>query len=202
MISIKQTLPTTIKSQPLNSIDFYQSKPADFLQKVIEGLQDGILIFTQTGELLHANTSATSICSQINQGISQSNFVPPVIWHFCKSLIEGWGLFPNKHIILSEEIVLNSNIFRLRVRWLDLDASEHPCLLVTIENQCETLKNMACSEVKKYHLTPREAETWFLYRANYSYKEIATKLHISLNTVKKHMKNIHAKRQANTDTVP
>jgi DNA-binding CsgD family transcriptional regulator len=34
-----------------------------------------------------------------------------------------------------------------------------------------------------------------LRRANYTCKEIAAELYISLNTVKKHMKNIHAKRE-------
>ncbi len=202
MISITKTSATTaVESQQLNSVEFYNSQPANFLQKVIEGLQDGILILTQTGELVHANASANSICCQINQGISPHNFVPPAIWHLCESLIESRSLFPNQHIILSDEIVLNkSNIFHLRVRWLDLDLLERPCLLVTIENRYETLKNVASAEVKKYDLTPREAEIWFLYRSNYSYKEIATNLYISLNTVKKHMKNIHAKRQVHIDT--
>lgn len=86
--------------------------------------------------------------------------------------------------------------FRIRVRLLDLDRFKMPCLLVTIENQYESLKNVAFTEVKKFDLTPREAEIWFLYRSNYSYKEIATKLYITINTVKKHMKNIHTERQA------
>ncbi|WP_339382310.1 helix-turn-helix transcriptional regulator [Nostoc flagelliforme] len=79
---------------------------------------------------------------------------------------------------------------------LDLEGFEVPCLLVTIENQYESVKNVALTEVKKFDLTRREAEIWFLYRSNYSYKEIATKLYITINTVKKHMKNIHTKRQA------
>jgi DNA-binding CsgD family transcriptional regulator len=51
------------------------------------------------------------------------------------------------------------------------------------------------AEVDKYGLTPREAEVWLLRRAKYALKEIATELSISLNTVKKHIKNIHAKRE-------
>ncbi|MBW4566794.1 MAG: helix-turn-helix transcriptional regulator [Tolypothrix carrinoi HA7290-LM1] len=200
MISITNTLaPTAVESPELNNANL-KTKQLDFLQKVIEGLQDGILILTEIGEIVHANASARSICGQISQGISQANFVPPAIWHHCKSLID-WSLFPNQHVILSDEIVLNKfNIFRLRVRWLDVDPLQRPCLLVTIENKCETLKNVAIAEVKKYDLTRREAEIWLLYRCNYSYKEIAGQLYISLNTVKKHMKNIHAKRQANIHT--
>jgi DNA-binding CsgD family transcriptional regulator len=199
MISITNPLATTTVESQYSKNANSKIKQLDFLQKVIEGLQDGILILTEIGEIVHANASAKSICSQISQGISQANFVPPAIWDHCKSLIDR-SLFPNQHIIFSDEFVVNKlNIFRLRVRWLDVDPSQRPCLLVTIENKYETLKNVAIAEVKKYDLTPREAEIWLLYRSNYSYKEIALQLYISLNTVKKHMKNIHAKRQANID---
>ena len=64
-----------------------------------------------------------------------------------------------------------------------------------LEDRKQSVENTANTEVDKYGLTAREADVWFLYRANYTYKEIAAQLHISLNTVKKHMKNIHAKQE-------
>lgn len=168
----------------------------DFLQEVIEGLEDGILILNYVGEILHANTSAYRICCQLTQDDFISNFVPTAIWNLCQALLDKRSLLPDELIILSDEIVLNeSTIFQIRVRLLDLNRFQMPCLLVTIENRCESLKNVAIAEVEKYDFTPREAEIWCLYRANYSYKEIAAKLYITINTVKKHMKNIHAKRQ-------
>lgn len=198
MIALTKTLVKTVaEPQKLDSIDFHDSKRADFLQEVIEGLEDGILILSQTGEVVHANASARRLCCQFNQGNFKQNFVPPVIWKLCESLFNSRYLFSDKLLILSDEIVLDkSNIFRIRVRLLDLEGFEEPSLLVTIENQYESVKNVALTEVKKFDLTPREAEIWFLYRSNYSYKEIATKLYITINTVKKHMKNIHTKRQA------
>ncbi|WP_339378694.1 helix-turn-helix transcriptional regulator [Calothrix sp. NIES-2100] len=36
---------------------------------------------------------------------------------------------------------------------------------------------------------------WYLRQTNYSYKQIASKLYMSVNTVKQHMKNIYFKRQ-------
>ncbi|MBD2727068.1 helix-turn-helix transcriptional regulator [Nostoc sp. FACHB-892] len=199
MIAINKTLLKTLaEPQKLESIDLYESKRADFLQEVIEGLEDGILILNHTGEVVHANASARRLCCKFNQGNFNQNFVPSAIWNLCESLFNNRDLFSDKLLILSDEIVLDkSNIFRIRVRLLDLDGFEVPCLLVTIENQYESVKNVALTEVKKFDLTPREAEIWFLYRSNYSYKEIATKLYITINTVKKHMKNIHTKRQAN-----
>ncbi|MEH2435942.1 MAG: LuxR C-terminal-related transcriptional regulator [Nostoc sp.] len=199
MIALTKTLVKTIaEPQNLDSIDLHDSKRADFLQEVIEGLEDGILILSQTGEVVHANALGCRLCCQFNQGNFNQNFVPPVIWNLCESLLNSRHLFSDKLLILSDQIVLDkSNIFRIRVRLLDLEGFEVPCLLVTIENQYESVKNVALTEVKKFDLTPREAEIWFLYRSNYSYKEIATKLYITINTVKKHMKNIHTKRQAN-----
>ncbi|MEH2326677.1 MAG: helix-turn-helix transcriptional regulator [Nostoc sp.] len=203
MIALTKTLVKAIaEPQKLDSIDLHDSKRADFLQEVIEGLEDGILILSQTGEVVHANASARRVCCQFNQGNFNPNFVPPVIWNLCESLFNSRYLFSDRLLILSDEIVLDkSNIFRIRVRLLDLEGFEVPCLLVTIENQYESVKNVALTEVKKFDLTPREAEIWFLYRSNYSYKEIATKLYITINTVKKHMKNIHTKRQANMSYV-
>lgn len=48
------------------------------------------------------------------------------------------------------------------------------------------MRNLAIAEAAQYHLTQRETDIWCLYRANYSYKEIADYLYISINTVKKY----------------
>ena len=50
------------------------------------------------------------------------------------------------------------------------------------------------AEAQKYNLTERETQVWVLKRAGYTYKVIAAKLHIAEDTVKKHIKSIHAKR--------
>ncbi|MBD6616742.1 helix-turn-helix transcriptional regulator [Komarekiella sp. 'clone 1'] len=198
MFTLTKTSPQiVVKPQQPDNIDLHDSKRAYFLQEVIEGLEDGILILTEAGELLHANASALRLCCQFNQDNFSHNFVPSAIWHLCDTLLNSRSQFSNQLTIVSDEIVLDkSNIFRIRVRLLDLDWFDEPCLLVTIENRYESLKNLAHTEVKKFEMTPREAEIWLLYRSNYSYKEIAAKLYITLNTVKKHMKNIHTKRQA------
>lgn len=193
-LTLNKTLvkPSTVSPQPQNFAASNLLQEADFLQAVFENLEDGILIISQTGKCLHANTSAAQICEQLNQGKLNSYVIPEAIWHLCKLLINSQQL-----MVVSDEIVLNEfTTFRIRVRFLDSHHFQFPCFLVIIENRYESLKNAAIAEVKKYDLTPREAEIWFLYRGNYSYKEIADKLYITINTVKKHMKNIHAKRQA------
>jgi DNA-binding CsgD family transcriptional regulator len=63
-----------------------------------------------------------------------------------------------------------------------------------------TITNTAIAEdAKQYNLTPRETEVWYLKQTNYSYKQIAATLYISVNTVKKHMKNIYFKQQTSLE---
>jgi DNA-binding CsgD family transcriptional regulator len=195
MITITKPFTTQAVQTQLNESQYYDVQAASFLQEVIESLQDGILILTKTGELIHANTSARHILAQLNQNDSYSSAIPTSIWNLCQSLLENKSCFPEESLVLSNEIVLDkATVFRVRVRWLNIDKLHHSCFLITIENRYESLKNIALTEIKKYELTPREAEIWYLYRAKFSYKEIANQLYITVNTVKKHMKNIHAKR--------
>jgi DNA-binding CsgD family transcriptional regulator len=184
---------SALKSQKRSNIKSNKLQTT-FLQEVIEGMQDGILIVTETGKLVYANSNAYKICNQFQQSSQDNNTVPSVIWKICEFLINNRNL-ANKNIVITEEIFLNEfTSFRIRVRWINLDGIAQSCLSLIIENRYESVKNAALAEVKKYELTPREAEIWLLYRTNYSYKKIAEKLYITLNTVKKHMKNIHAKR--------
>ncbi|MGB3656071.1 MAG: LuxR C-terminal-related transcriptional regulator [Rivularia sp. (in: cyanobacteria)] len=185
---------TAIKPEKINYLDQPLKQPC-FLQEIVENFEDGILILTETGELVHANASAYNICSQINPGSSNRNYVPSIIWNICKSLINN-QMYCDNLTIWSEDIVVNQSvILRLRIRWLNYELSEQPYLLIAIENRYESLKNIVLFEANKYHLTQREVEIWSLYRTTSSYKHIADKLYITVNTVKKHLKNIRAKQQ-------
>ncbi len=184
-------------------LKYSSPKPCEqpaLLQAIIEGFVDGILILTEQGECIHANECARRICNQLSASISQPqiNSIPQSIWRICESLIDSRELFSEQRMIIEAEIDTdNSAVFRTRVQWLQLDRLERPYLLVTIEDRQQSAQNAALAEANKYGLTPREAEVWLLRRANYSYKEIAAKLYITLNTVKKHMKSVYAKQQAN-----
>lgn len=174
------------------------SKQHFLLQAIIEGLVDGVLILTEQGDWIHANEYARRICHQLSQRTSLVNSVPQPIWRVCESLIDSRELFFDQRMIIESEIdVDNLAALRIRVRWLELGENNYPYLLVTIEDRQQSTHNAALTDVKKYGLTPREAEIWLLRRANYSYKEIADRLFITLNTVKKHMKNIYAKQEGN-----
>jgi DNA-binding CsgD family transcriptional regulator len=195
MIALSQISPSTLKSEKRNDIKSNKLQTT-FLQEVIEGMQDGIMIVSETGKVIYANSNAWRICNQLQQSNHERNTVPAAIWKVCEFLINNCNSFTKINVI-SDDIIVNDLVnFRIRVRWINLDIFTHSCLSITIENRHESVVHVAESEIKKYQLTPREAEIWLLYRTNYSYKRIAEKLYITLNTVKKHMKNIHAKRSA------
>jgi DNA-binding CsgD family transcriptional regulator len=167
------------------------------LKIVIESFIDGILILTEQGEWVQSNEHARQICEKLTPGKVQPNSVPEEIWRVGRALIESRRSYPNQPVILESEITTDKQTpLRVRVRWFRLNAISSPCLLVILEDRYESIQNLAIAEVDQYGLTPREAEVWLLHRTNDSHKKIAEELYISLNTVKKHLKNIHAKRKA------
>lgn len=177
-----------------------KSKVAEFrteaiLQAVLESL-DGILVLTAQGEWLNANRLAKQLCQQFQPGQATGETVPAEIWKICQYLIESREFFPDHELILCDEIITHEALtLRIRVRWLHLELVEQPCLLVTLEDYQQSIHNMAIAEAHKYGLTPSETKVWLLYRGDCSYKKIAETLYITPNTVKKHMKSIHAKRK-------
>jgi len=185
------------QNQKLEQVEKKQTPQLALWQGIIESLSDGILILDVQGEIIYANECAKQICHQLNQELPKPLSLPPSIWNICQILIESSSLFPHKNIVFSDEITAGvGDAFAVRVQWLNLAQFERPCLLVTLENKSHSLQTVAIAEAQIYSLTPTETKVWLLYRANYTYKQIAAALYITINTVKKHMKNIHAKRQA------
>ncbi|AFZ16307.1 helix-turn-helix transcriptional regulator [Allocoleopsis franciscana] len=183
-------------SKAFKEIYSQKSKQPYWLQYIIEGLVDGVLVLTQQGEWVYANECGRQICHQLAPNQSQKNFVPSAIWRVCELLLARLEPFADQEMVVNNEIKLaNSFSFRIRVRWLVLEESACHYFLVTIEDQHQARKIQAIADAKKYGLTRREAEVWSLHQSKLSYTEIADKLYITLNTVKKHIKNIYAKQQ-------
>ncbi|PSB24521.1 helix-turn-helix transcriptional regulator [Stenomitos frigidus] len=171
-------------------------KQPSLLQALLEGFIDGVLILTDQGEWIHANDRARRICNQLTQGLAQPDRVPQEIWRTCQGLIGSLKRYPQTAVTFEDEIITGKTVsYRIRAQWLNLELWQHPCLLITLEDQVQSIQSTAIAEGQQYQLTPRELDVWLRYRASYTYKEIATELYITHNTVKKHMKNIFAKRQ-------
>lgn len=183
------------QTKAFNSADFQAQLGASMLQVVLESL-DGILILTASGAWVDANRAAEQICRRLRPCSTSEKVVPSEIWQVCQCLIESRELFPEQNFILFDEIVTGSACtIRVRVRWIELAEFASSCLLVTLEDYQQSIQQAAIAEAHRYGLTPSETKVWSLYRADYSYKQIAATLYITANTVKKHMKSIHAKRK-------
>lgn len=181
-------------SSPLTHV--VGSQTDDIETAILDNWIDGILVLTQDGKCLHSNSLARRICDRIAKDYPCIGQVPEEIWHVCQILIKSCRDFPGRPVVESElELRQSYEHFRIRARWLDLGNNADPHILIILENQTHSKQNLAITEVIKYDLSPREADVWELHRVGYTYQEIAAKLHIALNTVKKHMKNTYAKQQ-------
>ena len=169
-----------------------------FLQAILDGLTDGVLLLTAAGEQIYANHKARQICAQLSDITAQTLGVSRA-WEMLETMIDRCSAVSQPPFVVETEIKdRTARLLRVRARWLDLKESK-PYLLIILEDYNQSLQNLAIAEAIKYKLTPREAEIWLLRRLGHTYKDITTQLYISLNTVKKHLKNIHAKQEAILD---
>lgn len=161
-------------------------------QMLVENLIDGAMILTKTGELVVSNSNASQICHLFTHQLTQNlSRVPQQIWHCCQALIDNQINFVDDEIKTDEAVAI-----RIRAWWLASGCADQPHLFVTLEDQHQAAEYRAQAEARKYGLTDRETQVWLLRRAGCSYKMIAANLHIAEDTVKKHIKSIHAKRDA------
>jgi DNA-binding CsgD family transcriptional regulator len=170
-----------------------------FLKAVLEGFPAGILILTQQGELLDRNHQGKKLCRYLAGYYGgKGQAVPDCIWRICENLLkaeaEDW--LSDYLLVLCDDLqTADGHHLQVRVEWLDLPTHDQPCFLVVIEDRNRSDQALATLEMLRYGLTPREREVWMLRRSGRSYQEIADALYISVDTVKRHLKNIYAKRQ-------
>lgn len=173
-----------------------------FVSAVLEGFAAGVLILAQDGTCLHHNHQGQRLCRRLcpatpPQGDIHAPLpVPPRVWAMGHHLIEGRAIFPDHALVLSQDLMDgDGQSIQVRVQWLDWPATEDSYLVVLLDDPTQTAEAMARIEALRYNLTPREREVWVLRQANQSYEAIAQALYISVNTVKRHLKSIYAKRK-------
>jgi DNA-binding CsgD family transcriptional regulator len=191
----------------LSKEDFFKEKLDDSLlwkenllsslKAASEKLIHGVLVLTDSGKILYANTAAYQILDKLAKDCPESDFVPKEVQYICQSLIGSRDLFPDQHWSIEFKILVNQSVtLRVRVRWLKLESIFPRCLFLSIEDERQFKQNFALEEVRRYDLTSREREIWLLHQDKQTYQQIASKLHITPSTVKKHMRNIRAKQKA------
>lgn len=167
-------------------------EPVSLMQSILDGLPDGVLIATPDGGITRSNSRARTICRQLSHSADPVNDVPAIIWSICTPLLDSDRFGPNSSAQYEGTIEIPTPI-RVRTRWLRPEAPNQ--ILIMLEDQYQSAQQRALTEGARFGFTARESEV-YLYRCiNYTYDDIARKLHITVNTVKKHIKSINVKRE-------
>lgn len=198
-----QTVPPMATSQPADSDTSFDMQ-ATLLLAAIESFTVGLVIVAQDGTILHKNKHAQVLLEDMP--CPSSTAIPKNLWYCCQSLMEHQEeqadfLSDDCNIILEDEIPTDHGTIHMRAQWFDWDNSvyqSNDCFLITLEDRQQSLTVIANQEAQRYGLTNRETDVWCLKRMGHSYKEIASRLFISENTVKKHLKNIYSKKEQST----
>lgn len=174
-------------------------EPDSLLSVLVDALPNGLMVLSTDHTIVYWNQTARRLCQNLSSAQRYWTLLPTVIAELCEQLLgSGHGYEP----ILLEYQTPECSSFRLTASWLETATTrdfhpaiaQHPYILVAVEDRDEALRQDIQVEQKKFQLTNREAEVWLLLKQEYSYQAIAKALHISLNTVKTHIRNIHAKR--------
>ncbi len=165
------------------------------LSAVLEGFVDGILVLSEDGTCVHSNQKGRALCRDLSDDNS-ANPLPACLTAMGKHLLESRELYPETLLVLTQEFTTQSgHQIRARIQWLEFPTIANSYLLVSLENKTRSAHASALLEAMQYNLTPRERAVWVLRRANRTYDEIAKELYITVNTVKRHLKSIYAKRK-------
>ncbi|OKH31895.1 hypothetical protein NIES2119_27740 [[Phormidium ambiguum] IAM M-71] len=165
-----------------------------------ESLREGVMVISRHVKPIYMNQQAKEISENLSVGDRHLSILPLEISEICYRLIR-YGTSCQQTIV-TECVTAEQQTIRIRASWVNLGVTdnnlptnENQQILIFLENRSQILQEDLQFEQQKYQLTDREIEIWSLLRQEYSYQEIAETLHISLNTVKTHVKNIYAKKR-------
>lgn len=183
---------------PLCSINLW----SELWSEVINGLQYGILIVTQEGRLLYANSTAQKLCQSLLSPDKKLPILPNLIVeicdYWCKATFSGAESFVTECLGREQQTIRakahNLYQYTKQNRSHTKRSNEAP-ILVLLEDCDERFKAELLIECKQYVLTEREAEVWNLFRRGHTYQEAAEILNVSVNTIKTHAKHIYSKKQ-------
>ncbi|MGI0493745.1 LuxR C-terminal-related transcriptional regulator [Alkalinema pantanalense CENA528] len=184
--------PLQIKFDPLQSM-------------LVESMREGILLISDTLEPTYLNRKAKELNRRLWNGRSSFTPLPPILSNISRRLFQEGSSTDEPFILdypVNEELTIRIRACLLTDRRMPGVHGE-PCdrsyVLVFLEDRNDRLAEDLKIEKQQYDLTERETEVLRLLRHAYSYQNIAETLHISLNTVKFHVKNIHSKKRCGLD---
>jgi len=169
------------------------------INDLVNFFPDGVLVLDHEGSIVFSNNYANQICQRILEETPATAPAANEIWQLyqlLKQAKEG-AIAPQRLALMEGEFYAGpGNDIRVRIQTVELEQTDGLCFLIVLEDRQETVRRAAIAEIRKFKLTPREAEVWVWRRMGMTYNEIADKLFVTIDTVKKHLKNIYAKREA------
>ncbi|MEA5448023.1 LuxR C-terminal-related transcriptional regulator [Leptolyngbya sp. CCNP1308] len=167
------------------------------LKQIIPSILDGVILFDEHNHMIYANSKATAIIQKFARNAPFLEDIPAEIAYIKRFMVEAKEKFSHQNWLNQFTIFVDClSVFHVHGRWIQDSSSGQNYLLLKMEDQNQFSQNLALEEAKRLGLTLREQEVWLLYRANYTYKQIAETLNITPNTVKKHMKSILVKQRS------
>ena len=155
-----------------------------------------VLVFTEDGALIYATEHLPDRLKKL-MASAGPGVMPEEILLICQMLKQCRSRFPTQNWAMEFDIFTKDAIaLRIRSRWLKLEGFDQPCILLIVEDHQQMVQDIVLDEVQGWGLTPREQEVWLHHQAGCTYSQIAEQLFITINTVKKHMRSVHAKRRA------
>ncbi len=164
--------------------------------EIFEKSSQGLFLLNQFSKIIYANRKGIKILLDMGYSELEDDQIPEIIEHIHNSSVGRRNLDSGHQISVLARFCINPSVcFDVQTRWLNISENQSEYLLFIIEEHNQLIKHSIADEAEKYGLTPRETEVWLLYKMHHSYREIASRLGIAINTVKKHMKNIFLKQQ-------
>lgn len=177
--------------------------PLNSLSPQFERLPYGILVVDENCNLKQINAEGTDLCLQLKKqypeetpyACSPTDPIPGPIWTCCQRFLEICTNHPERMPTWQEVLTLEThNQLRICVNWMHFGDSRDLSMLVTIEDLSATAKRQAQCDALRYGLTQREEEYWSFVCQGLSRNEITKRMFITINTVKKHARNVRFKR--------
>jgi hypothetical protein len=171
-----------LNSENLAFISLIQSR-------LTEIVREGMVVISDQLPPIYLNLRARELYQQLWPSDYVSSRLPPILNDVFYRLQQNLNT-DDESLVLDYRAGETKTI---RIRACPL--AHPPFILICLEDRDAMLAEDLWIEQKKYDLTERETQILQLLCQACSYQEIAKKLHISLNTVKFHVKNIYSKKR-------
>ena len=192
-----QSAPSLRKANaaPLHSASLTSAQAAALKNTSLETHVGSVLVFTEEGTLIYATENLPDRLKKL--AATGSGTMPQEILLICQMLRQCRSRFPSQNWAMEfDSFTKDAIALRIRSRWLKLEGFDQPCILLIVEDHQQMMQDIVLDEVQGWGLTPREQEVWLHHQAGCTYSQIAEQLFITINTVKKHMRSVYAKRRA------